>query len=93
MAKFVANKDVNKTHEIVLNKMFSDAVQLDWQIAFAQTTNDVTNKSKSCLPPKLSRLVDVRPIPKRNEIGVEEFPQFLDIYAEQSIVKRALSMQ
>ncbi len=35
MAKFVANKDVNKTHEIVLNKMFSDAVQLDWQIAFA----------------------------------------------------------
>ena len=35
MAKFIANKDVNKTHEIVLNKMFSDAVQLDWQIAFA----------------------------------------------------------
>ena len=35
MAKFVANKDVNKTHEIVLNEMFRDAVRLDWQIAFA----------------------------------------------------------
>lgn len=35
MAKFVANKDVNKTHDIVLNELFCDAVRLDWQIAFA----------------------------------------------------------
>ena len=44
MAKFIANKDVNETHEIVLNKMFSNAVQLDWQIAFASINLTLIHK-------------------------------------------------